>query len=341
MADSISQSEIEALLGGLDTGSYRTAPTADSSAEPADLPYAEFLRQLAATLCSNLTADLEHSLRGRCEVRLAGFSSSICAEVLVSLDARCVAVVESRQIGSHSLVAMNAGAVFPMIDCLLGGGSSTVAAAIPERPLTDIELKLIARCLSSIVAALQQAWSQFQPAEFQVAHVEGRVPAAELISPRESVITLQLETAVNGLVGQATLVLPERAILDLARKSGFASSTSLDSGDTESESEPDAELRVQLTSLDVKAESLASLKVGDILPLSSAANLSPAANLSEATIFVDGSPVFTGTPGVNAGRKAVRIEATIKAKELSRTAEKQSLVPDKSSSSQDSRRVTD
>lgn len=316
MASSLSQSEIDALLGGLETGSFRPALTAAAIAEPsADLPYAELVRKLAAALCSHLTAELEHSLRGRCKVRLAGFSASLCAEVLASLDARCVAVVESRQVGSHSLVAMNAGAVFPMIDCLLGGGSGTVSAAIPERPLTDIELKLIARCLKSIAAALQQAWSQFQPAEFQVAHVEGRIPAAELISPREPVVRLQLETAVNGLVGQATLVLPERAILDLARKCGFATSTSINSTGVAGEPDPCSEIRVQLTSLDINFETLAALKVGDILPLDSDSNL------SKATIFVDGSPAFTGTPGIRAGRKAVRIESAVEAEEPSKAAE--------------------
>lgn len=306
MADSLSRSEIDALLGGLETGVLRSA-----SSRPApegthtDLPYAELVHQLAATLCSNLTSDLEHSLRGRCEVRLAGFSSTICAEVLSSLDARCVAVVESRQVGSHSLVTMNSGAVFPMVDCLLGGGSSTVAAAIPQRPLTDIELKLITRSLSSIVAALQEAWSQFQPAEFLVAHVEGRIPVAELISPREPVVTLQLETTVNGLIGLATVVIPERAILDLARKSGLTTGTALSTRETSAESIPKTEIRVCLTSLDVSAETLASLKVGAILPLNSDSNL------SEATVIVDGSPAFTGTPGVHAGRKAVRVVSAI------------------------------
>jgi flagellar motor switch protein FliM len=321
MASSLSQSEIDALLSGLETGVSRPVLTEATTAGPsADLPYAELVRKLAATLCTHLTAELEHSLRGRCEVRLAGFSSSICAEVLASLDARCVAVVESRQVGSHSLVAMNSGAVFPMIDCLLGGGSSTVAAAIPERPLTDIELKLISRCLNSIVAALQQAWSQFQPAEFQVAHIEGRIPAAELISPREPVVTLQLEMAVNGLLGQSTLVIPERAILDLAKKSGLATTpsdaTPLDATGTAGESQPHAEIRVQLTSLDVNAETLGSLNVGDILPLKADSSL------SKATIFVDGSPAFTGTPGIHAGRKAVRIEAVTEAEKPSRPTEK-------------------
>lgn len=257
-------------------------------------------------------------------MRLAGFSSSICADVLSSLDARCVAVVESRQVGSHSLVAMNAGAVFPMVDCLLGGGSSTVGAAIPKRPLTDIELKLAGRCLGSIAAALQQAWSQFQPAEFQVAHVEGRIPAAELISPREPVVRLQLETAVNGFVGQTTLVLPERAILELARKSGLVTGTPAGSNATVDSSfdedlsdEPGsrAEIRVHLTSLDVDTQTLASLKVGDILPLNSDSNL------GEATVVVDGSPAFTGTPGIHAGRKAVRVGFPIVARESSRTVD--------------------
>lgn len=315
MADSLSQSEIEALLGGLETGVLRPAAEVLPADSHAELPYAELVRQLAATLCANLTADLEHSLRGRCEVRLAGFSLSLCAEVLSSLDARCVAVVESRQVGSHSLVAMNSGAVFPMLDCLLGGGSSTVAAAIPQRPLTDIELKLAGRCLSSITAALQQAWSELQPAEFQVAHVEGRIPAAELISPREPVVKLQLETAVNGLVGQATLVLPERAILDLATKSGFVTSTPFDSKDIPADPDPTAEIRVQLTSLEVSAETLSSLKDGAILPLNADSNL------SEATVIVDGSPAFTGTPGIHAGRKAVRVGSAIHAEESSRMVE--------------------
>ena len=305
MADSLSQSELDALLSGLEIGSFGISSrgAASDSTSP-DSPAAELLNRLSSTLCGNLTAGLEKSLRGRCEVCLGGFVIAPYSETLADLDDRCVAVVESHPAGLHSLIAMNSEAVFTMIDCLLGGGSGVGDTTIPDRPLTDIELKVIARCLNAIVEALEQAWTLYAPAEFQIAHIEGRLPAVPLIAPRERVVALKLQTTIHDQTGQITLVLPERPILDLSIEAGLsADSTAL--AETSPDSSGFHELRVRLGAINVKAGTLASLQVRDVLPLP------PDVNLREATILIDGQSAYVGEPGLNAGRKAIRIHSAI------------------------------
>ena len=122
MAPSLSKSDIAALLCGLDTGPPAEPHVAGASG--ARLAGSDQVEQIAEDLCRELTSLFEQSLRGRCEVRLAQVTATTCVEALTQLDSRCVAVIESRQ-GSHSLLVMDAGAVFPRIDCLLGGGAGS------------------------------------------------------------------------------------------------------------------------------------------------------------------------------------------------------------------------
>ena len=305
MADSLSQSELDTLLSGLEIGLSRpAAQTTASGSGSHPSPASQLLNELSSALCRNLTAGLEKSLRGRCEVKLGGFATAPYSRTLASLDDRCVAVIESRPAGSHSLIAMNSAAVFSMIDCLLGGGSGTGDATIPDRPLTDIELKVVTRCLNAVVDAFEQAWTLYAPAEFQIAHVEGRLPAVPLIAPREQVISLELQTTVNDQSGRVTLVLPERPILDLADEAGL-SSDRLPHDDQSHESSRQRELRVRFGAMKIKAGTLAGLQVSDILPLAGAVNL------REATVFVDGQPAYLGEPGLSGGRKAIRIHSTM------------------------------
>lgn len=300
MAHSLSQSEIDALLSGLDTG-----PSAESRVAGASgtrLPGGDQVEQIAEDLCRELTSLLEQSLRGRCEVRLSQVTATTCAEALSQLDSRCVAVIESRQ-GSHSLLAMDAGAVFPMIDCLLGGGAGSVESAIPHRPLTDIELKLVGRCAAAAANSLQAAWSRHQPAEFQVAHIEGRLPAAQLIAPRERVFTLELETAINGVAGQLVFVIPERLTQSLRREDAQTESNVV-------KARPDLkQVQVQLASMTVSAEAITSLKVGDVISLGET-------DLQSSQVLIDGEPVFIGSPGLNSGRKAVQLRERISSEPL-------------------------
>jgi len=295
MAQSLSQSEIDALLSGLDTG-----PPAQSRVAGAGgirLAGSDHVEQIAEDLCRQLKPLLEQSLRGRCEVGLSRVTATTCTEALSQLDSRCVAVIESRQ-GSHSLLAMDAGAVFPMIDCLLGGGAGSVETAIPHRPLTDIELKLVGRCAAAAATSLQSAWARQQPAEFQVAHIEGRIPAAQLIAPRESVFTVELETAINGVAGQLVFVIPERLTQSLCREDVQAELKAV-------EARPDLkQVQVQLASITVSAETIASLKVGDLIPLGEV-------DLQSSQVLIEGEPVFFGSPGLNSGRKAVQLREKV------------------------------
>ena len=295
MAHSLSQSELDALLCGLDTGPPAEPHVAGASG--ARLAGSDQVEQIAEDLCRELTSLFEQSLRGRCEVRLARVTATTCVEALTQLDSRCVAVIESRQ-GSHSLLAMDAGAVFPMIDCLLGGGAGSVETAIPHRPLTDIELKVVGRCADAAATSLQSAWSRHQTAEFQVAHIEGRLPAAQLIAPREPVFTVEIETAINGVAGQLVFVFPERLTRNLRREDA---QTELKTVETRSDLK---QIQVQLASITISADTIASLKVGDVIPLGEA-------DLKTSQVLIDGEPVFFGSPGLNSGRKAVQLQERI------------------------------
>lgn len=300
MAHSLSQSEIDALLSGLETGPPAESPVAGAS--DARLPGSDQVEQIAEDLCRELTSLLKQSLRGRCEVRLSQVTATTCTEALSQLDSRCVAVIQSRQ-GSHSLLAMDAGAVFPMIDCLLGGGAGSVETAIPYRPLTDIELKLVGRCAAAAATSLQSAWSRHQPVEFQVAHIEGRLPAAQLIAPRESVFTLKLETAISEVAGRLVFIIPERLTQNLRREDAQPESTTI-------EARPDLkQVQVQLGTLTVSAETIATLKAGDVIPLGEA-------DLQTAQVLINGEPAFMGSPGLNSGRKAVQLGERVSSEPL-------------------------
>ena len=109
---------------------------------------------------------------------------------------------------------------------------------------------------------------------------------------------MKLETAINGVAGQLVFVIPERLTQSLRRDDVPAESNV-------AEPRPDLkQVQVQLASLTVSAETIASLKVGDVISLGET-------DLQTPQVLIGGEPVFFGSPGLNSGRKAVQLRERI------------------------------
>jgi flagellar motor switch protein FliM len=331
MSDILSQAEVESLLSSMDHGAggeNRPGAAARAIASgphkirekvtPYDFKRPErvgkeqmrALQSLHEGFGRNFGAALSAMLRSIVEVKLTSVDQLTYSEFVFSLEnPTCFNLLRAEPLEGNLILDINPSILYPIIDRLLGGGreSSTLA----RRPLTEIELRLVARITGLFLHELKHAWENVLDLKLSVERVENNPQLVQIVPPNEVVVLISFELSVGDVRGMMNLCIPFNAIERVGHKLSSNSWVSYGKSGSTAETVRTlasrlhgslVELVVRLADTKISTNDLVGLRVGDIITTDKDTR-------APLVVCVEGVEKFAAKGGEFKGRKAIRIEA--------------------------------
>jgi flagellar motor switch protein FliM len=261
----------------------------------------------------NFGAALSAMLRSIVEVKLTSVDQLTYSEFVFSLEnPTCFNLLKAEPLEGNLILDINPSILYPIIDRLLGGGRE--AGPLTRRPLTEIELRLVARITGLFLHELRHAWENVIDLKLEVVQVESNPQLVQIVPPNEVVVLISFELTIGDLRGMINLCIPYNSIERIGGKLSANSWVSYGKRQATPESILQISQKVYTSQVDVNVRlaqtrigtgELIGLKVGDIITTEKDVH-------HPLVVSVEGIPKFFANAGSFKGRKAIVIHDTIK-----------------------------
>lgn len=326
MTDVLDQSEVDALLAAVDTGQVQQDPGTpqvfgSKARSQADVQTYDFkrpervskdqmraLEALHEGFGRNFGAALSGYLRTIIEVTVAHIEQLTYSEFIHSLpNPTCFNLLKAEQLDGQLCLEISPLIIYPIIDRLLGGSNADLF--IPQRPLTQIEQRLVQRITDRATHHLSEAWSNLKDVTFSVCDFESNPQLVQIVPPNETVVVVGFELKMGNRAGTMSLCIPYNVIEPimgvLAAQNWFSYQKKSGQDDsarklTKNVQNAPIEARAFLAKTTIKLSDLMSLQVGDVITTEKE-------SASEVLIQVEGKNKFLGHIGQFRGNRAIRI----------------------------------
>ena len=245
----------------------------------------------------NFAAGLSAMLRSMVEVKLTSVDQLTYSEFVFSLEnPTCFNLLKAEPLEGNLILDINPSILYPIIDRLLGGGRE--AGLLARRPLTEIELRIVARITNLFLDELHRAWENVLDLSFEVVRVESNPQLAQIVPPNEVVVVISFEVALGEVRGMVNLCIPYNAIERISSKLSANSWVSYGRRTATAESVQQigqtvrtslVGVAVRLASTRITAGDLIGLRVGDIVTTEKDIQ-------SPLLVFVENVPKFQPAP---------------------------------------------
>jgi len=339
MSNVLEQSEVDALLAAVDSGSVSPLgggpPVNGSSGDSAGLVFSrsgkatstmdvhvydfkrpervskDQMRALEALhegFGRNLGAALSGYLRTIIEVAVSNIEQLTYSEFIHSLpNPTCFNLLKAEQLEGQLCLEISPLIIYPIIDRLLGGSNADLF--IPQRPLTQIEQRLVQRITDRATHHLSEAWTNLTPVTFKVDDFESNPQLVQIVPPNETVVVIGFELKMGNRSGTMSLCIPYNVIEPimnlLAAQNWFSYQKKVGQDDqarklTTSLHNAPLQLRAFLAQTTISVNDLLSLQPGDIITTEKD-------QANEVLIQVEGKNKFLGKIGQFKGGRAIQI----------------------------------
>lgn len=333
MTEVLDQSEVDALLAAVDSGSMsapaavgESAPAAPGSAPqalkaPVEVAAYDFkrpervskeqmraLEALHETFARNFGAALSGYLRTIIEVSVAHIEQLTYSEFIHSLpNPTCFNLLRSEQLDGQLCLEISPLIIYPVIDRLLGGSNADLF--IPQRPLTQIEQRLVQRITDRATQHLSEAWSNLTPVKFTVEEFESNPQLVQIVPPNETVVVVGFELKLGNRAGTMSLCIPynllEPIMGILAQQSWFSYQRKGHHDDAAKRLKKNVaaapvEMRAFLAQTTITMSDLLTLRPGDVITTDH--DLA-----TDVWIEIEGRRKFSGQLGQFRGGRSVRV----------------------------------
>ncbi|MCS7034395.1 MAG: flagellar motor switch protein FliM [Phycisphaerae bacterium] len=332
MSDVLNQSEVDALLAAVDSGAVGSPVAAGEVPaggtpikKPVDVATYDFKRPervskeqmralegLHETFARNFGAALSGYLRTIIEVSVAHIEQLTYSEFIHSLpNPTCFNLLKADQLDGQLCLEISPLIIYPIIDRLLGGSNADLF--IPQRPLTQIEQRLVQRITDRATHQLSEAWSNLTPVTFSVQDFESNPQLVQIVPPNETVVVVGFELKLGNRAGTMSLCMPynllEPIMGILAQQSWFSyqrkgDQTGLARRLRRNVSVAPLELRVFLSRTTITMNDLLALRPGDIITTEHDQN-------QDVLIEIEGKKKFLGQLGRFRRARAVRVTRVV------------------------------
>jgi flagellar motor switch protein FliM len=326
LSDVLEQSEVDALLAAVDTGSVgqkEAAPTVFGAKGKTQLEVQVYdfkrpervskdqmraLEALHEGFGRNFGAAISGYLRTIIEVSVAHIEQLTYSEFIHSLpNPTCFNLLKSEQLDGQLCLEISPLIIYPIVDRLLGGSNAELF--IPQRPLTQIEQRLVQRITDRVTHHLSEAWSNLTKVEFRVEDFESNPQLVQIVPPNETVVVVGFELKMGSRAGTMALCIPYNVIEPimgmLATQNWFSYQRKGPHEDhlrrlTQNVGNAPVELRAFLAQTSIKLNDLLTLKVGDLITTEKLCT-------QDVLIQVEGKKKFAAQVGQYRDKRAIRL----------------------------------
>ena len=330
MPDVLDQSEVDALLAAVDTGAVKEETAAKVFSRNKRLNDVEIrtydfkrpervskdqmraLETLHEGFARNFGASLSGYLRTIVEVSVANIEQLTFSEFIHALpNPTCFNLLSAKPLDGQMCLEISPLIIYPIIDRLLGGSSADLF--IPQRPLTQIEWRLVKRMTDRALTNLSEAWSNVMKLSLELTETESNPQLVQIVPPNEVVVVIGFEIKMGNRAGTMSLCIPynviEPVMGKLSQQNWFtyakkaANDGHLKAMQKNLSGAP-LLVKVLLGHTTIKVEDLINLAPGDILQLEKPAS-------GEMIVQVEGKNKFSGLVGQFKGKRALRVKRSL------------------------------
>lgn len=268
------------------------------------------LENLHEVFARNVGGALSGYLRSVVEVKLSSIVQLTYAEFTANLPTpTCFALVQAPPLEGQIILEINPSIIFPIVDRLLGGGRG--ATAIPDRPLTDIEQKIVGKITQLMLSQLKNIWSRIKEIDFSLQEMESNPQYRQIVPPNEVVVLISFEIAMGEARGMMNICIPFTTIEPIMPSFALENIYNFmrrRTGGTEAESiasalaDTQVDAVVHLATTQITVSDLVRLSPGDIIQTTKPAS-------TPLLLTIAGRPKFKVKPCTIANKKAVKVQS--------------------------------
>jgi flagellar motor switch protein FliM len=190
---------------------------------------------------------------------------------------------------------------------MLGGGSDS--STVVRRPLTEIELRLVARITDLFCNEMKHAWENVLELNLSIDRVESNPQLVQIVPPNEVIVLISFELSIGDARGMMNFCIPFNAIERISTRLSSNSWVSYGKKLATPEniqrisgqlSDALVEVVVDLAETNISTSDLISLKVGDIIATEKDVE-------RPLVVSIEGQPKFHAKAGAFKGRKAIQV----------------------------------
>ncbi|HYF27517.1 MAG TPA: FliM/FliN family flagellar motor switch protein [Baekduia sp.] len=290
-----------------------------------------WLRTVDFTRPSKFSTDQERRLRRALDAFCNTVTTRLVAEHRLSIE---LEVIDVQQLTwTNAFGALPDGSVFGTLATAPHEGRMLLTAQVPllvhalerlmggstdepvkERALTDIDLMLVRRLLSTLVDALSAVWFDLSETTIALADVDTQPELVQVAQGSEPTLALTMEARLERVSSTVVLLVPYAAIAPVA---GSFSRREDEHGVQDERTAAavreglgrvDVTLRAEVAETRLTLHEVLALKPGDVLRLEGGAG---GDGSGEVVVFADRTPVLRGRGGRAGKKRAVQVLAPI------------------------------
>ena len=259
-----------------------------------------FARNFGALLSGYLRTIVECKIRSVEQLTYAEFTYSLPTPTSFSL-------LDAHPLDGQICMEVSPLIIFPIIDRMLGGGNADLY--VPQRAMTQIELRLANRILDRALDALKEAWSNVTDVEFKIVQNESNPQLIQIVAPNEVVVVIGFELKMGDKTGSMSLCFPfnviEPIMSRLTSQDWFSYKKKVDKDNNRGSLEENLDraklhCRGYLGNTKIKVSELINLEVGDMIKLNKSSK-------AELIFQIEGKSKFAGKIGQYKGSRAFKV----------------------------------
>jgi flagellar motor switch protein FliM len=325
MPEVLTQSEIDALLRGLDSGQVKL-----SGDKPRIREY-DFRSPMKFTKEQLKTLDNLHETLGRllasyflgilrmsCEIEVLSIEEQRYYEFSNALpDSTLIGLLQLESTDTalediSMMIDVSPSIGFLIVDRLLGGPGTGYAL---QRDFTEIELRILRHVFERVSGYVEETWREYVDVKARLTSLETNARLVQLYSPEEIVVIVLLRVRIRDLTGNLSICIPAANLEEVINRFSNKFTRSNRKYDEERETarkqvilktitNSELEMKAVLHEMELDLYDLLQLQVNDIIPLNISAN-------SSASVKVEEIPWFKARIGRTKLKKALMIEQMI------------------------------
>ncbi len=323
MSDVLSQSEIDALLSALSTGTVNANELKEEQSKKKVKIYDfrrpnKFSKDQIHTLqvifenySRALGTFLSGQLRAPIQIEVLSVEQLTYEEFIRSIPSITILNIFSLYpLEGNAIMEINPNMGFAFIDRLLGGPGNSLDRV---RSLTEIEQTVMEKLAQRMLDYMQEPWSSIVDIEPVVERVETNPQFTQLVSPSEVMMIVSLETKMGDLMGVINICIPFLVLEPIIGKLSVHYYYSTSSKAVTPENMATIQSRIEHSYVPVKAilgrtiitvKDLLELSVGDVVPLVRSYK-------DDLEVQIGQRTKFFGRPGLHENKVAIQVTKVV------------------------------